>query len=217
MTRWRNLFAGFAALTFVSACGNAPDSQSTRSLLKSLFELSRTARSAPPQATLTPQQIEQILAATPNSVMLFTSEKTKSQAPIIQIERNLAYRTYATGGRQTVTIKNGFVTATRGLGGDLMSSEIDQSLALVSRRSAGQATRVMRFLTGDDQTFEYNFDCVISVQGGQGGLQGMREDCRDGETTFINTYAVDRNGRIRASRQWLGNFTGYVSLALLRD
>ena len=216
MTRFRTLTM-LAAIGLVAACGNQPESESTRNLLKGLLQLAKTSRSAPPQQGLSPQVIQQVLAATPNSVILFTLEKTNGQVPIIQIERNLAYRTYATGARQTVTVKNGMVTATRGLGGDLMSAEIDQTLNVISSRSSGLTKRTMRFLSGDDQTIELNFDCVVSVQNGQGGLQGMREDCRAGKTTFVNTYAVDSNGRIRASRQWVGDFTGYVSLALLRD
>lgn len=204
------------ALSLIAACGNDADSKSSREMFKSLSQIVKPKTKAQPQA-VSPDALGQVLAATPNSVVLFILDTTKAQAPLIQIERNGAYRTYATSARQTVTIKDGLATATRGLGGDLMSSDLDPSLNLVRRKSAGQTTRVMRFLTGEGVTFTMTFTCSVEVAAKQDQLQGMRESCTGRTRQFENTYAVDASGRIMGSRQWLGPTIGYASFALLRD
>ncbi|MGR3502093.1 YjbF family lipoprotein [Pseudaestuariivita sp.] len=205
------------ALGALTACGNEADTQATQGLIKGLVQLARVSQDAPPPAAMTPEDMGRVLAATPNSVMLFTPEKSGQQVPIIQIERNLAYRTYATGGRQAVVVKNGFVTGTRGLGGDLMSADLDQTLNLVAARQEGTSIRKMRFLTGDDQTAEFTFQCTVSRQVSQGGLQGMREACASKSGSFENTFAVNAQGQVLASQQWLGFTNGMASLVLLRD
>lgn len=216
MTPLRALI-GVVGLALVAGCGNDPRLDDRKSLARALFEQVNITRETPTGTAVSQDALARVLSATSNSVILLTVEDTKSQAPLIEISQNLSHRTYATGTRQSVTFKDGFLTATRGLGGDVMSSKIDQSSALVRSRTAGLAKREMRFLTGDNQTIIYNFDCVISVDAAQDGMQGMREDCRDGALTLINTYVVDQSGIVRASRQWLGTLNGFATFVLLRD
>lgn len=143
---------------------------------------------------------------------------------LIGVRDNGPYRTYVTGTRQTMTFRQGVVTATRGAGNDLMSSDIDQTLALLRNGTGGQTRRVMQYLSAEDVTTDLVLDCTIST--GLSASSGeaiarlpgrkMTEDCTSGAISFSNSYSLDGTGRVTASVQWLSTDTGSVVFQELR-
>ncbi|WP_417205890.1 YjbF family lipoprotein [Antarctobacter sp.] len=214
------------ALTSVLAlvsCGNANKDTAVllRQIPKALF-----TKKEPPKP-LTPQQIAQSLGATSASVFLFEIESRKTQTLLQDIQRNGPYQTYGNSSRQVIVLRDGMITSTRGLGGDLMSSEEDRLLHRVQSRSEGRVSYDLRFLTSEDVTIVRRYSCYTStgatvpVAAGlvqtSGQLVTAKCTAADGVSPdFTNAYVVGGDGYILSARQWLGPYLGYISSQVLR-
>ncbi|WP_322867761.1 YjbF family lipoprotein [Aquicoccus sp. G2-2] len=223
LTLLRPVGLAIAASLALGACGNDPDTGALAAPLKTLLSGAGKGKAAPgPPA---PAQIAQAMAATDGPFIMLANEKRQLYGLFLKIEQNGAYDTYGTSSRQTLTLKHGMLTASRGLVNDLMSANVDQSLALVSARKPGSTTRVMRYLDGEEQIFAYSFTCTISPGahstlplpvGQKTAVQQVAENCRSESRSFQNTYQVDHAGRIVKSRQWSGPLGGYFEISQLR-
>lgn len=224
MTAAKTMRAGLLLLAAglgLAACGNGPND---RTALFKALPAALAKKEAP--APLTGQQIAQALSSTTVPVQMFEIENRSSQFLMQQIESNGPYRTFGSSTRQVVNLRGGMITSTRGLGGDLMSSESAALLARVASRSAGQAPYVMRFLTPEDVTVAARYSCQVSpggsrpVQGGLVQTSGtvVTADCHNGETghSFRNTYVVGADGYVLSARQYLGGFLGPMTTQALR-
>lgn len=214
--------APLALAATLAGCGNDASVQQTTAVLRNVGGLITGRGGASAPAAPTAEQVSQTLSSTSEPVALINFEETDLTALVIRIERNGNYDTYASSDRRTVTFKDGLITASRGLGGDLMSSTLDGSLALVSARRSGSAVRQMRFLDGEDQIFAYDFTCTVTDNGSQ-PLPGsgkparqMTEACGGDLRSFENTYYLNSAGDVTASRQWMGPILGYVNVAQAR-
>lgn len=207
---------GAAALSLLAACGNTPGGVDGKQLLRMALPGKKPAP--------VDFNIDAALKATPDPLSLVVLERTKALSPIVEIERNGAYRTFVTPSRQTLTLRQGVVTASRGLSNDLMSSDIEDTLRLISARQPGQTRRVMRYLSGDEQIVALTFDCEMSVGGTQKVAAGevsaqaraMNEKCAGDGLSFTNTYLVDASGQVLTSRQWISPTIGTAAIQVLR-
>ncbi|MBA85553.1 MAG: hypothetical protein CML69_12555 [Rhodobacteraceae bacterium] len=196
--------------------------QDQKELLKSLRGSLPSFKKAAPPAKPDPARV---LAATTGPVNMIT-QKSLNNAMVLTIEiaQNGPYRTHATSTKQSLTFRQGMATATRGLGHDLMSSSVNDSLRLISARREGKAKRVMRYLDSANTTLSYTFECDMYVTGATTIRQGvvsasvteMTENCVSDTQKFTNTYLVDRGGMILSSEQWLGPNQGYFAIQVLR-
>lgn len=210
-----------AAALILSACGNGPNDKTA--LFKQIPTLFQKKQDPAP---LTPQQIAQALTATDKPVQMYEIEDRKLQFLMLEIERNGPYQTYGSSSRQVVNQRGGMITSTRGLGGDLMSSEVDSLLSAVRSRSGGSVQYDMRFLTPEDVTQVLRYLCDVRPGGPRAVAGGLVQttgtvvtaDCRNTDSThsFTNTYVVANDGYILSARQWLGSFLGPVSTQALR-
>ena len=218
------LLAAALVATHLAGCSNDPTridygliTQGVAAQLGAALPFGRSA----PAATQGIADPAVILAQT--NAPVTWAQPTNGTAPfyMVGVRDNGPWRTYATGTRQTLVLRQGLVTATRGLGRDLMASEADQTLALLRSGKPGQARRVMQVLDGEDLTREIVLDCILAV-GAQTrtatGLTGraMTEDCAAGDLRFRNSYVVDAAGMVIQSRQWLPTLAGPLSLQVLR-
>lgn len=225
MKRIAALAGATSVLMALSACGNDPRVQQTgqtfRNLAGAVF--SRGNQESGPIMP-SAEDVGRALAANDLPLSIVVNSASENGALLTQIEQNGAYDTFATGARQTLTFKKGLVAATRGLGNDLMSADIDASVALVTSRKSGQTQRKMRYLDGEDETFEYTFDCTISRGSSEvldTGLQkstvvNMTESCTAATREFTNTYKVARDGSIVLSEQWLSPIQGKSQITQIR-
>ncbi|QIZ81727.1 YjbF family lipoprotein [Thalassovita gelatinovora] len=205
-----------AALGLVAACGNAPGRVDYKSELIAAFGK---------KSAQTPDvDIAAALKVTPKPLSLVVREQDKTTAIILEAERNGPYRTFITSARQTLTLRQGVVTATRGIGNDLMSSDVEDTLRLLRARQPGHTRRVMRYLTGDEHTIAFSFDCTMAVGETQTINSGeisaqvrvMTEKCSGDGLQFTNTYMVDHAGEVLGSRQWINPTMGSVGIQVLR-
>lgn len=219
LTPRRGLLAALSALVLLASCG----SQQTERVI-SIDLLRNILRRPAPVAQVSLGAIQNAVSKTSEPLELAVREDEKGWAFYVAIGSNAGFDTYGNDQRQTMTLRRGIVTATRGLGDDLMSSDISQTAALIAARRAGQGTRIMRFLDGEDQTREIVMTCSVTrgdaapVALGEVNTTAtaMTETCRSGSRTITNTFLVDASGRSLGSRQWLSEMNGYMLFQTLR-
>lgn len=121
-----------------------------------------------------------------------------------------------------ITLDQGFLTATRGMGGDLMSSEQSRVIPpMVLARREGAVERTFRHLDGDDRLVAQRFVCRVENRGPReipvlGGTTArttfMAEICLSETGALRNLYWVGQDGRLVQSRQWAGDWLGMIAL-----
>ncbi len=223
ITALRQAALGLACVTALGACSNARDSQVTPfSIAKSA--LTSQKQPSMPSAAQISNDVTKALAATDASLILLTVPNRKAVTVMQQLEQNGGYATYGTGDRRSVTLRGGMMTGTRGLGNDLMSSDVGPVRALVAARRSGTAQREMRYLDGEDLTQIGLFTCSVQV-GAQERLRtgenetsvtDVTETCDGTTENFTNTYKVAQTGHIIQSRQWHSPLNEYLSIQSLR-
>lgn len=215
-TRKSALVLALAALT---ACGSTNDD--SLSLIKQLpasFKKKETGA-----IVVSAEQMTQALSSTTAAVNLYAIESRKVQFLMVDIQRNGPYQSFGSASRQVIAMRDGMITSTRGFGGDLMSSDVDQLLPAVIGR-AGSAQYVMRFLTPENITETRTYSCQLSSGGpisaelsaAFGSAEVINAKCSGEQGSFTNTYSVTHDGFILNSRQWLGETFGYVTSQSLR-
>ncbi len=208
----------------LSACGNQTDRGVYFKAVRQGL-LTKPAAAAP---LPTPEQLQATIATalgnTDKRLAIAVVERRNSFTFLTEVQRNGQFGTWGSPDKRTVTKQNGMISATRGLGFDLMASENDAVLALVTTRKSGKADRTLFYLDGQNQETAYTFSCDIKRGGSQGISIGevrattivMSETCSSSKASFENTYLVDARGRIVQSRQWLGARNGYITVQALR-
>ena len=123
----------------------------------------------------------------------------------------------------TITLKNGFLIATRGLGDDLMSSAgAYPSLHLIAKTTTYIKTQT--WLAADNKMLTKEFSCTVSVESKQRDIlvfdkaflvRRAVETCDDGTFKTENEYYFDVNGLVRRSNQYLSPTLGSLLIERL--
>ncbi|MRU15437.1 YjbF family lipoprotein [Roseovarius sp. A21] len=212
------------ALAVLAGCsGGDGETSAGLSMLKGAFAPKKEA--ALPNAAQLTALIQKSLHATNQPIVAVALPKRKAIAIMPRIEVNGAYATHGTSARRSLTLKHGMVTATRGFGEDLMSSDVDAALALIRSRRAGTVQRVQRYLDGENQTVALETTCRVTPGGAVRYQSGeldrravkVQETCKAQSTRFTNSYQVDAaTGRILQAQQWISPLNGMVLIQQLR-
>ena len=129
--------------------------------------------------------------------------------------------TWATGDASTVTLRDGVLISTRGLGPDLMSASVPSPAQLLS----GQGHRRSYFPIGDnDRTDRQDFTCTtanrgaanVTIVGKVHATTRVTESCTGADGTITNDYWFEA-GKIRQSREWASPTLGYLDIARIID
>jgi hypothetical protein len=215
----KRIAASLAVLMVVAGCGNDPAARAlSPDTLKQI--MAKPAPVTPP----TQADVARALNGTQGPLELVTRTDNNGWSLMLRIEQNQGYETFGSSDRRSVTMRNGVLTATRGLGGDLMSSDLSGVMPLITARKSGRGARIMRFLDGEDQTVEIRFDCMVTpgqsipVKAGQLNTTARQvtERCTAGNRTITNTYLVDDYGRSVSAKQWAGATGGYLLFQTMR-
>ena len=123
----------------------------------------------------------------------------------------------------TVTLDNGTLKATRGVGDDLMGSEISRQINWKNPSDAPYK-RKLAYLREDNQTRVDEYEChltdkkqhqTIEVFDVKFRVRRIEETCLGDGIQFVNDYRVDTSGLVRKSRQYHGEKIGYMTLERL--
>ncbi len=140
---------------------------------------------------------------------------------------NNGYVTFANSTRQSINLRGGLITATRGIGQDLLSvihSANDpvatQTLPDLWPESYRRGYRFAgKGPEGDVLTFACNVRrlpaTTIEIVEISYDTVEFRESCVAPDRSFTNTYFAEvETGQIWKSRQWVGAELGYISLEI---
>ncbi|EPX75634.1 hypothetical protein Salmuc_04552 [Salipiger mucosus DSM 16094] len=216
-----SLWMALAALALTAACGNDGRWEGVR---LGLAELGSLVAQEGPQADmrdiLTPQAIAQV----DGPVIFAEIPEREAQATMFVAAENGGVRNWQTQDRIALNMVDGVLTGTRGLGGDLMSSDLAQAFEAL-RGGRGRAVRVHRYLDGEDHLNSSAFVCDFRRESGVAASTAFRsfralhvvEDCINPDRDFENHYWFDNGGTLRKSVQWVGPEVGYLKIELLKD
>lgn len=212
---------GFCA-ALLSACGSSGVETDGLGVAAGILrgELGRT----PAPAVVTEAQIATALAESPLPLALVALEKTGSQSLVREVGRNGRHATFANAKRQAVILRDGMLTSTRGLGGDLMSSETTALERLVRARQSGNAAVVLRFLDGADQPVVLRLTCAVrpgdrmpmTAGATRTTVTAVTARCTGDAQDITNTYLVAPDGYVPGARQWGGPVIGNIDTQILR-
>lgn len=201
------LIAALMGALVLSACGAASDNPLRSILTKNLKQL--TSKRGTQQvltteilrARLTPEVRAQIGVP----VLIVELPKQKVAAVVGEVARNGGVITWWAEDGVGVSTKSGLLLSTRGVGFDLMSSEVAGPLALITGRKNGTALREHRFLDGENQEVLLRFSCTYLSS-----KSHVVESCARKDLKIENHYWFDQNGEIWRSKQWAGVRNGYM-------
>jgi hypothetical protein len=228
MSAPRTVAALALALAGLSGCGSDP-SEDTRFATVRAF-VSGLVQGDAPQGPTDPAQlagtIQRALQASDAPLMLAVLPEREQTALLGEFGVNGPYRTWATQEEQALVLRNGILVGTRGVGPDLMSSEVGQVAPLIRGRRAGTGQRVYRHLDGVNQEVPTVFTCRIApagretvqlASGARPAVTRMVESCRSSDRRIENVYWVTSAGAIPQSRQWQGPDVGPIVIQILRE
>lgn len=204
----RNLLLCVSVAFAFSACGSDTSPSETFGEIKTQIQQLRGNKAASPNA----EQIKAVLTPEVRAqfgnrpFIVTTMDEPPVSAGLFLVSDRQGKKIYQTVDNIALTLDGGIVVATRGLGFDLMDADVRQIHGAI-RNGGGRASRVHRYLDGENHTVLRAFDCVIEVQG-----TSAVEKCYGYDTEFENTYRTNQAGAIVASRQWLGPERGFISI-----
>ncbi|MEE9453328.1 MAG: YjbF family lipoprotein [Paracoccaceae bacterium] len=141
---------------------------------------------------------------------------------------NGTYVTYVSAFKQTVTMNGSLVTATRGLGGDLLAvrNDANDPVAVLTppKDWPTHLTRDYRFPADGPAGNVVTLDCALT-RGGETEITiveldytvtAFSEVCSGKGVNFTNIYLADaKSGQIWQARQWVGEKLGYLNIEVL--
>lgn len=208
----RRYFApALAVCLFLSACG---DTQNRTPLQLGVSQLRNIGQ--PAHQTLTAAQIRsrltpELLATLPHGVIIATLEERQVSSVLLEVGRNRDTVTYLTPDGISLALREGMLVGTRGLGFDLMNADVEEPLAALAGGAASGVVRLHRYLDGENATVLRSFVCDYERSG-----SNIAETCHTPDLTVNNSYEMTQDGRIAASRQWIGPDLGYVKIQQVR-
>lgn len=206
----RKLTAVLALGLALQGCGNTPDRADASASLQALKLLPTLLqrRGAPDPAQLT--ALRQALEADGKPVISVALPGLKFAALMVPYYPSKGgSMTWSSVTFETVTLKDGILQSSRGLGPDLMAS-VAPGIGQVSQAS-GSFHRIYEYLDGGDVARQVDYDCDFAAGGAQKvtvldqsyDTRLVVETCFKGADRFQNRYWFDGGGKIRQSEQRL--------------
>lgn len=201
---WKTFAAGAAII--MAGCGNIQDDDSVIGQIRtSLAAPKQAASPAPDIAALRARFTPEIMAQIGGPILIVQIPSRDAVAVLTRVGTNGDVDTFLTPDGITISLRDGMVVATRGLGFDLMTADIAAPLIAVTG-SGDTAVRVHRYLDGENQIVAQSFGCAYSVP----AARQVTETCRSSSGEFENIFVMDAKGNIAASRQWISPQIGAV-------
>ncbi|WP_435257134.1 YjbF family lipoprotein [Thioclava sp. FR2] len=210
------IIALITGATVLSACGNDTDAFAMAQVAKAVVPI--RAQKSDGGLGLTRAALQDILSP----VQLITLEERNQQALVGEIEQNGGVETWSSVDKVTISLRNGVLVATRGLGDDLMSASGQRPNVQVS--ADGTYARSYVHLNGLDQTRRLVLTCSARSNGAKSieivekiySVTEIEETCSLDGQSVTNSYWIDSAGKIRKSRQWVSPNAGSVVIEDLR-
>lgn len=143
-------------------------------------------------------------------------------ATLVPVGANEDVVTWRSADDITLSLRQGVLVATRGLGQDLMVADVSDTLQMI-RGSAVEYTRIHTYLDGEYQTRFQAFTCrqegqaqeQIEIVESTHQTRRIEESCFAPDLRIANTFWVDKGGIIWKAKQWVSPALGYMETELL--
>ena len=163
-------------------------------------------------------QIEQVSPApiAPERLRV-TLPKVGAEATLAPVAQKDAITVWQTLDGITLSFRNGVLTATRGLGEDLISSDISKTVSMLKGDTGnGHYPMIRTYLNGEDQTYYPAYQCrqsrelkqQVKIDDVPLSLRRLEEVCVSPNHTFTNIYWLNAERTIVKSRQWVSHNVG---------
>lgn len=166
-----------------------------------------------------------LLAQVQGPLILVETSDLGGTSLLTQVGRNGPDTTWRSPEGWGVTLgEAGLLRSTRGLGFDLMATDVRATAASLGQRRAGPVDRAMVHVDGEGQEVRVIYRCAlthdgqesVSIAGSSRTLTRMTETCRSDAGSLQNVYWLDGSGRAVQSRQWVSPEVGHMQITALR-
>lgn len=207
-----------ALLLTLAACGSEKRETSLSATVFGQLKSKFDGTSAPSAASAQPDMSWIESNEKPLTIVLVESSQAMG---FLALEvTNGRYKTWRSSDGVTFTLKNGFLTATKALGEDLVSAHVPVAVA-----ASGTQSRMHYYLDGDEVLVPSKLECTWQYIGAETSpiltktyqTKHYREACSGDDLSFSNDYWVDSGGLLRQSRQFVSNTVGYLSLMAIKE
>jgi hypothetical protein len=216
------LAASLAASFLLAACSGGTDAPTLNLQVIELVRASISARVNPPPER--PPVTRAVLDKLDGTFMEITLERGKRSAffypSLINRDADPGEITvWRTDSNETVTVRGGVLIATRGLGGDLLSTEVQVSGSGLGPAAGGE--RIFHVVGENNRQISLAMACNVTDLGPttieiierRHATRHLRESCQGNSGSITNEYWIDGGrGLIWQSRQWAGPYVGYLRL-----
>ena len=145
--------------------------------------------------------------------------ETGAVAVLGPVSRNGDVTVWQTLDGITLSFRQGVLIATRGLGDDLMSADVEGDIALLrGTDDSGYHPHIRSYLDGEDRTVFRAYQCRragvapsrVETGGETAAVQRVEIFCVSPEHEFTNIFWLDAPGRVIKSRQWVSPMMQYM-------
>ncbi|THD76751.1 YjbF family lipoprotein [Thalassobius vesicularis] len=144
-------------------------------------------------------------------------------ATMIPAGRNGDVVTWRSGDGVSISLQQGLLVATRGMGDDLMAADVRDTLAMLDGQDGAEYTRIHTYLDGEYQPVFKAFRCReelraadrIEIVERQHDTTRVEETCFGPQGSIANTFWIGADGTIWKSKQWISPGLGYMETELL--
>ena len=215
-----------ALLLVLAGCGNDPNAGiggiSAGDIAKSAKIMLQKRRAAATSAPVDPLAARAQVASNGVPILFFRNEANGSSGFMSVSGTNNGVVTWATNERVSVSLRDGVLVATRGMGSDIMTARAPSAATLAA--GAGQTQREYVYLDGSDQVRKVTYDCTLSSKGaetitvlGRGhATRHVVETCSGKQGTAVNDFWFE-GATIRQSSQLFVGGVGNLSLQRIID
>jgi hypothetical protein len=227
LTLTARLTAGLLSLAVLAGCGS--EKREGRPLIatvgvmaaSSVAEMRARRSGAAPAAAAAPTRAQLEEAGVPLLRVSIASRGLNSFLTVLDSRDDVV--TWKTKDGTTFALRNGVLIQTRGLGPDLMSSNVPTVGQLL--QAGGTHQRQYFFLGPNDQPTRRTYDCTVTVVGSEEiviferahNVTHVTEDCVRAQSGKITNEFWIEGQSVRKSRQWASALTGFVEFERVVD
>jgi hypothetical protein len=227
VTLTARLTIGLVFLAILAACGNEkregqPLAATVGAMAVSTVAEMRARRSGvAPAAKAAPSRADIEKAGVP--VLRATIPNRGSDTFLTILDSRDDVTTWKTRDGTTFALRNGILIQTRGLGPDLMSSNVPTVGQLL--QNGGTHQRQYFFLGSNDQSTRRTYDCTVTVVGTEEieifsrkhQVTHVTEACvRQQSGPITNEFWIEGQA-VRKSKQWASALTGFIEFERVVD
>ena len=210
-------------LSALSACGNSPELETGET---KVLKIIKDKMDAPSGATAYIDARKLVSREILDGVgvpILFVEIDRGQNGTLSQYPGEGIGQTWLAVDGSTVTLENGLLKATRGMGDDLMGSEISHEINWSDFDDVSYERR-MAYLRFDNQTLINQYYCsltdmnnfeTVNLFDAEFSVNHLQETCRGAAGSFVNDFYIDTEGLVRSSRQYQGEKIGYMTISRL--